>query len=75
MEGLAERGAPMRDIAEGDAGRAAPTAKRATAGAGATGSGFSRAGPVTRRSRSSSCVFSLAGRGPTNDHTFSPTKA
>lgn len=31
-------------------------------------------GPATRRKRSSSCVLSLDDKGPTRDHTFSPTK-
>jgi hypothetical protein len=31
-------------------------------------------GPGTRRNRSSSCVLSLGDRGPTRDHTFSPTR-
>lgn len=31
-------------------------------------------GPGTRRNRSSSCVLSFDDKGPTRDHTFSPTR-
>ena len=44
---------------------------------GATGGGSVfpwELGPGTRRNRSSSCVLSLDDKGPTRDHTFSPTR-
>lgn len=76
-EGLPGRGIPpMRELAAGEPGRAMPDCKRDIWEGGAEISLASVVlGPATRRRRSSSCVLSLGDRGPTRDHTFSPTRA
>jgi hypothetical protein len=71
--GLAGRGMPpVRAVVTGEPGRGIPAAKRVTWAAGAGASPL--LGPGTRRNRSSSCVLSLGGNGPTSVHTFSPTR-
>jgi hypothetical protein len=73
-----EAGRAIRDAAviDGLADLGALAVRRATPlGAMGGGSVFPwELGPGTRRNRSSSCVLSLGDRGPTRDHTFSPTR-
>lgn len=67
---------PIRVLDSGEPGRGIAAVKRAICGGGAGASFFSGLiGPVTRRNLSSNCVLSLGDKGPTNDHTFSPTRA
>ncbi|CAK5264564.1 unnamed protein product, partial [Mycena citricolor] len=70
LAGLAGRlSPPIRLIPAGEPGLCTPVAASRATWAGGAGSAW--AGPCTRRSRSSSWVLSLAGSGPTRDHTFS----
>jgi hypothetical protein len=59
----------------GEAGRGMPAVNLATGGSAARFPVLpGLLGPATRRRRSSSCVLSFGDKGPTSDHTFSPTK-
>ena len=73
-----DTGRAIREVAvmEGLADLEAWAVRRVTP-LGATGGGSVfpwELGPGTRRNRSSSCVLSFGDRGPTRDHTFSPTR-
>ena len=77
IAGLPGRGVINR---EGESGRAPAAAKRKTCAVCADCTGLCGSdlpgllGPATRRRRSSSCVLSFGGSGPTSDQTFSPIK-
>lgn len=81
-DGLAGLGRVVIRGTAGEPGLVTPAVKRATAGAMAEEAAGSDAvscfswklGPGTRRRRSSSCVLSFEGSGPTRDQTFSPTR-
>ena len=70
VDGVVGRGIPNDLIEAWDSGRRGPVGVR---GDTTSLSGLFKLGPGTRRSRSSSWVLSFGERGPTNDHTFSPT--
>ena len=76
-----EAGRAIREAAviDGLAGLGTFAVRRATPLGAAVAMGGSSVlpselGPGTRRNRSSSCVLSLDDKGPTRDHTFSPTR-